>query len=116
MAMWSSSEWAYWDPHIHAPGTALNDHFGNDWEGYLKLIEEAEPAPVALGITDYCSIETYKTLCSYREVGRAADVHLVFPNIEFRLMPKTAKGSPLNLHLLVSPEGDDHIEQIEDAL
>ena len=31
------SAWHRWDPHIHAPGTVLNDQFGGPepWEQFL---------------------------------------------------------------------------------
>jgi hypothetical protein len=43
----SGSHWHRWDPHIHAPGTILNDLFGRDldkfdggdvWDKYLRLL------------------------------------------------------------------------------
>jgi ABC-type lipoprotein export system ATPase subunit len=40
-----------------------------------------------------------------------ADVALVFPNVELRLPIETAGGSPVNIHLLISPEDTDHIDQ-----
>ena len=50
-----------WDPHLHAPGTLLNDQFGGDWDAYLDRIEKSEPRIEALGVTDYfCCIDTYK--------------------------------------------------------
>jgi hypothetical protein len=57
----SGSHWNRWDPHIHAPGTILNDQFkGPDsWDRYLDAIENTTPPMRALGITDYYSIETY---------------------------------------------------------
>jgi hypothetical protein len=49
----SGSRWYRWEPHIHAPGTVLNDQFkGSDsWECYLKRLEAAAPAIRAIGIT-----------------------------------------------------------------
>lgn len=47
-----------WDPHIHTPGTAMNNQFGKDaWDNYLTRIELSEPRIEALGITDYCNID-----------------------------------------------------------
>ena len=37
------SEWRIWDLHIHTPGTAKNDQYGNDeaaWETYIAKLEE----------------------------------------------------------------------------
>ena len=48
------SVWHRWDPHIHAPGTALNDQFGGEdpWEQFLTSVEKSDPPIRALGITD----------------------------------------------------------------
>src|SRR6266702_8263552 len=79
---WSiGSSWLRWDPHLHAPGTLLNNQFGNDWEGYLERIERANPAPCALGITDYFTLRGYKEIMRRREAGALRSVPLVFPNI-----------------------------------
>src|SRR6516225_3478338 len=57
----SGSRWYRWEPHIHAPGTVLNNQFkGPDsWECYLKALEAATPAIRAIGVTDYYSAERY---------------------------------------------------------
>ena len=41
----SGSRWRRWEPHIHAPGTVLNDQFkgADSWECYLKALEAATP-------------------------------------------------------------------------
>jgi hypothetical protein len=56
------SLWHRWDPHLHAPGTLLNDQFGGDWNAYLAKIETSEPRIEALSVTDYFCIDTYKAL------------------------------------------------------
>jgi len=44
------SEWRRWEPHIHAPGTVLNNQFGgrDPWGAYLSALEslarEVDPA------------------------------------------------------------------------
>jgi hypothetical protein len=40
------SEWHRWEPHIHAPGTAIEDQYPekNAWELYLRALEEATPS------------------------------------------------------------------------
>ncbi len=116
MAKNVSSCWLRWDVHIHAPGTSQNDKFGGNWDAYLTRIENSTPPPVALGITDYFSIATYEEFLRHYKAGRAPNVELVFPNIELRLLPQTAKGHPLNVHILVSPHDDDHAERIREAL
>jgi len=35
---------------------------------------------------------------------------MLFPNIELRFAVTAGKGSPINFHLLVSPEDEDHID------
>jgi hypothetical protein len=39
------SEWRRWEPHIHAPGTVLNNQFGggNPWGSYLTALETLTP-------------------------------------------------------------------------
>src|SRR5688500_9977723 len=105
------SLWHRWDPHIHAPGTLMNDQFKGDWDGYLKTLDSAVPLIDALGVTDYLSIGTYKEFL-LRRSGRLKEI-FVFPNVEMRLTISTAKAAPINFHLLFSPDSPDHIEQIE---
>jgi hypothetical protein len=107
------SLWQRWDPHIHAPGTVLADLFeGPDvWEEYLALIEAATPAVVALGITDYWSIDLYEQVLEKKAEGRLPDVELIFPNVEIRLGVGTGSGSAVNAHLLISPDDPDHVKE-----
>lgn len=106
------SVWRRWDPHIHTPGTVLNNGFSvDDWDEYLRLLESQEPRIVALGVTDYCSIDRYEDVLRYSREGRLPDVGLIFPNVELRLMLATRRMKPLNAHLLVSPEDADHVNQ-----
>jgi ABC-type lipoprotein export system ATPase subunit len=110
------SEWHRWDPHIHAPGTVLNDQFSGDWHAYLSRIEDSSPTIEALGITDYFSIRTYRTVLEQKLKGRLPNVMLIFPNIEMRLDIKTGKRKPINIHLLFSPDDPNHAEEIERVL
>lgn len=108
----SGSRWLRWDPHIHAPGTVLNDQFqGTDsWEQYLEKVETSTPTIRALGVTDYYLLDTYERVRSAKlNDGRLSNVELVFPNVELRLAFGTIKGNWVNCHLLVSPEDPDHI-------
>jgi hypothetical protein len=108
------SVWHRWDPHIHTPGTLLNNQFtGEDpWDDFLTRIESTTPPIRALGITDYFGIDLYEKVLEANSKGRLPTVELIFPNIELRFSIETAKGSPINAHLLVSPEGSDHITEI----
>lgn len=115
---WNSagSEWHRWDPHLHAPGTALSDHFGGDWESYLIKIENSSPRVRALGVTDYFSIATYNAARAHKAAGRMPEVELLFPNVEIRLDIKTEKARPINVHLVFSPDDSDHEQEIERLL
>jgi ABC-type lipoprotein export system ATPase subunit len=109
------SIWHRWDPHIHTPGTALNNQYtGTDpWESFLGAIEASDPPIRALGITDYFGIERYEQVVEQQRQGRLANVGLIFPNVELRLSIETSKASAVNIHLLFSPEDSDHVEQIK---
>lgn len=68
------SEWHRWDPHLHAPGTILNDQFSGDWESYLSRVESASPVVEALGVTDYFSIRTYREVREWKREKRLPNV------------------------------------------
>lgn len=106
------SEWRRWEPHIHAPGTVLNSQFGagDAWDTYLTTLENLSPRVEVIGITDYYVTDTYEELLRRRSLGRLPGVKLVFANIELRLDVAAHSGF-VNLHLLVSPEESDHLEQ-----
>ncbi len=107
------STWRRWEPHIHAPGTVLNDQFkGPDpWEEYLARIETTTPKVVALGVTDYWGLELYEQVLHHKEEGRLSGVELIFPNVEIRFGIGTAGGGPINGHLLISPDDSEHVKQ-----
>lgn len=109
----SGSVWRRWDPHLHTPGTVLNDQFGQaePWGDYLDRIERATPQVEALGITDYWSLDRYDEVQRFKAEGRLPGVGLIFANVEIRLGIGTQRGGPVNAHLLISPETDDHVEQ-----
>lgn len=109
------SEWRRWDPHIHAPGTLLNNQFGGDWEAYLSALESRCPTIEAVAITDYYVTETYEKVLKHKAAGRLPNVKLLFPNIELRL-DVAAKSGFVNVHLLVSPEDPDHVAEIQRIL
>lgn len=110
------STWNRWEPHIHTPGTILNNQFsGPDggWDDYVNRINSSDPKIRALGITDYLSVSNYEKVVKLKRDGRLPDVLLIFPNIELRFDIGTASNSALNGHLLVSPEDPEHIRMIE---
>lgn len=113
------SDWRRWDLHIHTPGTVLADNYGGDnelvWNKFVEEIEKQSDVK-AIGITDYLSIEGYKKVLEYKKVGRLSNIDLVIPNIEFRITPQTEKSKGINIHLLVSPDLENHIQIIEESL
>ncbi len=108
------SEWRRWEPHIHAPGTALNNQFTGPtaWDDYLTALEKATPVIEAIAVTDYYVTDTYEEVLRHTAAGRLSRVKLVFPNVELRLDVATAKGGFINLHLFVSPEDPNHLEEL----
>lgn len=110
------SLWHRWDPHLHTPDTLFANEYAGGWEQYLTAIETATPRVEALGITEYGTIEAYKRFLTYRKQGRAPGVSFVFPNVEFRFDLQTEKKRGVNVHLLFSPEGADHVREIERVL
>lgn len=112
------SEWRRWEPHIHAPGTLMNNQFTGStaWEDYLSALENATPKIEAIAVTDYYVTDTYEEVVKYKDSGRLPSVNLVFPNIELRLDVATARGGFVNLHLFVSSEDPNHIAEIRRLL
>ncbi len=112
------SEWRRWEPHIHAPGTAMNNQFAGPtaWEDYLTALEQATPVIQAIAVTDYYVTDTYEEVLRRRDAGRLPHAKLVFPNVELRLDVATAKGGFVNLHLFVSPEDPNHVEELRRLL
>ena len=110
------SEWHRWDPHLHTPGTAINDQFHCTWDEFVSSVNAAVPVAEALGITDYFSIHNYVEVRKRWVAGELANVKLVFPNVELRLTLQTETIQGLNVHLLFSPNELDHVSRIEEAI
>nr|WP_211248338.1 hypothetical protein [Halomonas halodenitrificans] len=111
------SEWHRWEPHIHAPGTILNNQFGvsDPWSSYLSTLEALTPRVEAVAVTDYYVTNTYEEFLQHKDAGRLPDVSLIFPNIELRL-DVAAKTGFVNVHLLVSPEDPEHLSEVKRIL
>ena len=107
------SQWNRWDPHIHSPGTVLNDQFrgADPWGRYLDALEAETPPIRAIGVTDYYLTDNYEKTREFKKAGRLPNVQLIFPNIEMRL-DAAAKSGFINIHLLVSPEDPDHVHEL----
>jgi len=112
------SEWRRWEPHIHAPGTVMNDQFkgANAWDEYLTALEQTTPVIEAIAVTDYYVTDTYEKVLQHKKSGRLPNIELIFPNIEVRLDVATSKGGFVNLHLFVSPEDPQHIAELQRLL
>lgn len=111
------SEWHRWEPHIHAPGTILNNQFGaaDPWEAYLTTLEGLSPMIEAIAVTDYYVTDTYEEILKHKTAGRLPNVKLIFPNVELRL-DVAARSGFVNIHLLVSPEAPNHIDELHRIL
>jgi len=96
----------------------MNNQYGgpNIWNDYLSALEAARPTIEAIAVTDYYITDTYEQVRRERNVGRLPTVKLVCPNIELRLDVATAKGGFVNMHLFVSPEDSDHVQQLQRLL
>ena len=118
---WSiGSTWHRWDPHIHAPGTSKENQYGSSedetvCQQYFKTIQKAQPQCSALGITDYFVPRGYRLFIERKGPCNLPGL-FVFPNIELRLKTRAEKGNTPNVHLLVSPEADDHLTVITSKL
>lgn len=109
----TGSLWHRWEPHIHTPGTVLNDQFGSmSLDEYCKQLTTCDPPIRALGVTDYLSIELYEELAKKKQEGKLPGVDLIFPNVEARLDVGTVKGKGVNLHLLFCPDDPNHVQEI----
>lgn len=112
------SEWRRWEPHVHAPGTVMNNQFDgpNAWHYYLTALEQATPRIEAIAVTDYYVTDTYEEVLRHKAAGRLPNVELIFPNVELRLDVATTKGGFVNLHFFVSPEDPQHVEELQRLL
>jgi ABC-type cobalamin/Fe3+-siderophores transport system ATPase subunit len=110
------SEWRKWDTHIHTPASVLHNNFGSDWDIYVKNLFKIliEKNIIAIGITDYFTIDGFKkikeeyladdtklsTLFSDDEIKKIKRI-LIIPNIEFRSDIFVGPNS-INFHIIFS--------------
>jgi ABC-type cobalamin/Fe3+-siderophores transport system ATPase subunit len=113
-ALPSGANWLRWEPHIHGPGTILNNQFKGSaaFNDYITALETNSPVMKAIGITDYYSTDVYEAVVEAKKNGRLPECNLIFPNIEMRLDTGTVNGSWVNVHLLVCPDAQDHLEEL----
>ena len=96
----------------------MNNQFSgpNAWGDYLAALEQVTPVIEAIAVTDYYVTDTYEEVLRHKATGRLPSAKLVFPNVELRLDVATAKGGFVNLHLFVSPEDPQHLDELRRLL
>ena len=96
----------------------MNNQFSgpNAWHDYLTALEQATPVIEAVAVTDYYVTDTYEEVLRHKAAGRLPSAKLVFPNVELRLDVATVKGGFVNLHLFVSPEDPQHLDELRRLL
>lgn len=130
------SLWRKWDLHVHTPASGLNNSFGDDWDKYVRTLfnRAVERQVAAIGVTDYFSMDGYRTLKAYMSdverlralfaselkedpthLDKVARI-LLLPNIELRLdtfvSGKQNDARSINFHAIFSDELD--VAVIED--
>jgi energy-coupling factor transporter ATP-binding protein EcfA2 len=61
-------------------------------------------------------MDRYIDVVEHKAAGRLPDVGLIFPNVELRFDIGTARNSPVNFHLLFSPDDPNHVYEIRNFL
>src|ERR1700682_3146559 len=92
------SVWRRWDPHVHFPGTVLNDQFGGlKLTEALRILGERSPQIQVVGVTDYATTASYRGAEAAWNQGAASNIRLLFPNVELRLDVPTSRSRGVNL-------------------
>jgi hypothetical protein len=94
----------------------LANEYSGDWDVFDRAVNAAAPLVQAVGNTDYGTLRGYREFRKRWLQGSYPAIKLIFPNIELRLTTQTKRGSGINIHLLFSPEEDNHEELIDAAL
>jgi hypothetical protein len=85
--------WRRWEPHIHTPGTVMNDNYKSaTLSDFLDRVEQASPVVECLGITDYYLTRRYEEVRAAAADGRLPNVRMLFCNIELRFSIETKVG------------------------
>lgn len=111
--MTGGSIWRRWDPHVHVPGTLLNNQFGSTTiEQALDALAACSPAIEVVGVTDYFTTASFRRAQDAWTNGSGVGISYLFPNVELRLNDATAKGSGVNLHVLAAWEDVDLLDDM----
>lgn len=111
--MTNGSDWQRWDPHVHLPGTLLNDQFKNiRIDEALQALANCTPKIEAIGVTDYFTTRTFRAARQAWQDGAGSGIKYLFPNVELRLNDATAFGNGVNLHVLAAPEDVDVLDEL----
>lgn len=103
--------WRRWDPHVHLPGTLLNDQFsGMSVAEALEVLADRQPPIAAIGVTDYFTTATFRKAVDALEDGVARTIELAFPNVELRLDNATSDDRGVNAHLMCAPQDVDLLD------
>ena len=137
MCIERGSTWNRWDFHVHTPYSVLNnefgfnieeDHRGEHFDNFVKTLfqKAVQCGIVAIGVTDYFSIDGYKRikeeylskpdkmrmLFPDDKLRKSVEEIFVFPNIEFRLNTFVGeKAHSVNYHVFFSDKFP--VERIE---
>jgi len=109
------SKWRKWDLHVHPPGTKLYDGYkdtGN--EGVLdKFCQKLEESDVEVfGITDYFSVDGYKSFIEKFKKNYPNSKKKFFLNIELRLNESVNKRlEEVNIHLIFNPDSIGKVDK-----
>lgn len=106
------SLWRRWDPHLHLPGTLLNDQFkGMTITEALGALSNVSPCIEVIGVTDYYSTASFRRARAALDTGVAPTIRLAFPNVELRLDNATSSNHGVNVHLLCPPDQVEELDQ-----
>lgn len=107
------SIWRRWDPHVHMPGTLLENHYGQKTvEDALRALAACEPPIECIGVTDYFTTRSFRAAQDAWKAGSGSSIKYLFPNVELRLNDVTAAGNGVNIHLLAAPENVDILDEV----
>jgi len=109
----AGSAWRRWDPHVHLPGTLLENHFQETTiEEALDALAGCSPAIECVGVTDYFTTRSFRAADAAWKKGSGSKLRYLFPNVELRLNDATAIGAGVNLHVLAAPEDVDVLDDL----